>query len=139
MGELGDRAGVVGGELRQLLLEARAEDVAIVYLAEDVLQGASLVLDDPRGGAEHLAEHLERVAQPLGGDAQVVQFAHVGRVAHGRVQREQVEDALPGDPLRGAAELRSRPQPLDAARLHVAETSASAVRSSSSASAAIAG
>ena len=73
-------------------------------LAEQVLQRPRLVLDHRRGRAEHAAEHLERVAQALGGDAQVVQLRMLRRVAHRLVEREQV-----GDPLRARCGAPRRP------------------------------
>ena len=101
-----------------------------MHLAEHVLQRARLVLDRCRDRPERAPEHLERVAQALGGDAQVVQLADVRRIAHGLVELEHVGDPLGGDAACRPAQLRSRAEPLDAAGLHVAETSASAACSS---------
>ena len=72
-----------------------------MHLAEHVLERAGLVLDGRGGRAERAPEHLQRVAQALGRDAQVVQLADVGRVAHRLVELEQV-----GDPLRRDAACR---------------------------------
>src|SRR3954467_9334401 len=84
-----ERGGVVEPEPLDVALDARDRLVAVVDLAEQVLE-----LLGPLGGlrgrvAEHGRCELEQVAQPLGRDPHVVQRLDVARVEHGRRERAQ--------------------------------------------------
>ena len=85
-----DRGALLLGQVARVLDEEAAGepggDVGVVEPAQVVLERDD-ALDDRRGlGAERLAHELERVAQPLGGDPQVVERRDVGPAHHGLVR-----------------------------------------------------
>ena len=83
-----DRRALALGQVAGVLHEERAgearRDVRVVQPAQVVLEGDDLLDDRARLAPERLADELQRVAQPLGGDPEVVERGHVGP-AHDRL------------------------------------------------------
>src|SRR4051794_26123007 len=88
-GFLAQPGRVVEPEPLDVALDARDRLVAVVYLAEEVLELLGLLRVARGRLAEHGRRELEHVAQPFGGDAHVVQVVDVARVERTRTERAQ--------------------------------------------------
>ena len=121
-------SGVAGAQLVEQPEDLRALDVAVVDLPHQVLDVARPLGGRRRVLAEERPGDLEDVAQPLRGDAQVVEGLDFARVERARDERVQLGQAHADDPLGGVGERHVGIEPLDAARLHAARASSTSVR-----------
>src|SRR3954451_11679932 len=119
-GSLAQGGGVLEPQPLDVALDARDHHVAVVYLAEQILELLRPLGRPGRLVAEHGRVQLEHVAQALGGDAHVVQGVDVRRVEHGGRERTQLVGAQRDDPSRVRAKVPLGVEPLYLARLHVA-------------------
>ena len=121
-GQLDEAVDVRVAQLADGGAHQREHLVAVVDLPQQVLELLGPLQRGPRVGPEAERGDLEHVAQPLGGDAHVVQGLDLLGVQ--RLGREGVElvEAGADDPLGVGGEARGRVKALDPARLHAARS-----------------
>src|SRR4051812_12404286 len=127
---------VLGAHPPQMAAHHRQELVAVVDLAQQVLEPARLLRRPLRRPTEHRLVHLQHIAQPLGRYAGVVERLLVGGIERLLAQLHQLAHAHGDDPPCVLVERLLRVERLALARLHGPAAPASAIsrawRSSSS-------
>src|SRR3954451_11542941 len=114
------RGGVLGAQAGDVRLHTRAELVAVVHLAEHLLELLGVLRALLGGRAERGCGHLEHVAQALGRDAHVVQLLHSRGIARCGGERAQLVQAHRHDLQGVLGERARRVDALHLARLHAA-------------------